>query len=57
MGTFREHFLGKYFLTNSLYGKVAFVLKMHDLTKTDVDFLENSNNHKAMFPEYSKNIP
>ena len=37
--------------------KVVFVLKMYDLTKTNVDLLANSSNHKAMFPEYSKNIP
>ena len=30
---------------------------MYDLTKANVDLLSNSRNHKAMFPEYSKNIP
>ena len=30
---------------------------MYDLTKTNVDLLANSSNHKAMFPEYLKNIP
>ena len=30
---------------------------MYDLTKTNVDLLINSSNHKAMFPEYPKNIP
>ena len=32
------------------------MLKVNDLTITDVDLLVNSSNHKAMFPEYSKNI-
>ena len=54
--TFREHFKGKYF-KKTLNGKVVFVLKVPDLTITNVDLLENSSNHKAMFPEYSKNIP
>ena len=30
---------------------------MYDLTKANVDLSANSSNHKAMFPEYSKNIP
>ena len=30
---------------------------MHDLIIANVDLLKNSSNHKAMFPEYSKNIP
>ena len=38
-------------------GKVVFVLKMYDLTITNVDLLANSSNHRAMFPEYAKNIP
>ena len=39
-------------------GKVAFVLKMmYDLTITNAYLLANSSNHKAMFPEHSKNIP
>ena len=29
----------------------------HDLTITNVDLLANSSNHRAIFPEYSKNIP
>ena len=37
--------------------KVVFVLKVYDLTITNDDLLVNSSNHKAMFPEYSKNIP
>ena len=37
--------------------KLFFVSKMYGLTKTDIDLLANSNNHRAMFPEYSKNIP
>ena len=37
--------------------KVVFVLKMYDLTITNVNLLANSSNHKAMFPEYLKNIP
>ena len=38
-------------------GKVVFVLKVYDLTITNVDLLGNCSNHKAMFPEYSKKIP
>ena len=38
-------------------GKVVFVLKMYDWTKKNVDILANFSNHKAMFPEYLKNIP
>ena len=38
-------------------GKVVFVLKMYDLMKTNVDLLVNYGNHKAMFSEYSKDIP
>ena len=40
-----------------LGGKVLFVLKVYDLTIKNVDLLANSSNHKAMFPEYLKNIP
>ena len=58
--TSREY-LENVFKENIFYqilgGKVVFVLKMYDLTKTNVDLLANSSNHKAMFPEYSKNIP
>ena len=54
-GTFSEHFKGKYFLKNSR-SKSCFCVKS-DLTITNVDLLANSSNHKAMFPEYSKNIP
>ena len=32
------------------------MLKMYDLTIANVDLLANSSNHKAMFPEYLKNI-
>ena len=38
-------------------GKVVFVLKMYDLKKANVDLLANSSNVKAIFPDYSKNIP
>ena len=55
-GKIREHFKGKYFSKNYRW-KVAFMLKMYDLTIANVDFLANSSNHKAMFPEYLKNIP
>ena len=55
-GTFREHFQGKYFLTNSRR-KSCLCVKMYDLSKTNVDLLANSSNHKTMFPEYLKNIP
>ena len=37
--------------------KLLFVFKMYDLKITNVDCLANSSNHKAMFPEYLKNIP
>ena len=33
------------------------MLKVYDLTMKNVDLLVSSSNHKAMFPEYSKNIP
>ena len=33
------------------------MLKVYDLTITNIDLLENSSNHKEMFPEYLKNIP
>ena len=36
--------------------KLLFVFKMYDLKITNVDCLANSRNHKAMFPEYLKNI-
>ena len=59
-GASREH-LGKLLRENIflkiLDGKVAFVLKVYDLMIANVDLLANSSNHKAMFPEYSKNIP
>ena len=58
--TSREH-LGNIFKENIFYqilnGKVIFVLKINDLTKINVDLLANSSNQKAMFHEYSKNIP
>ena len=40
-----------------LDGKVVFVLKVCDLTKTNVDLLTSSSNYKAMFLEYSQYIP
>ena len=40
-----------------LDGKVVSVLKAYDLTIANVDLLENSSHYKAVFPEYSKNIP
>ena len=55
-GTIREHVQAKY-LKKILDGKVVFVFKVYDLMITNVDFLANSSNHKAVFPEYSKNIP
>ena len=55
-GTFREHFQGKYFLTNSRW-KSCFCVKNVSFDEKNVDLLANSSNHKAMFPEYSKNIP
>ena len=51
---------------NILDGKVVFMLKVYDFTKTNVDLFADSSNHEAMFPEYStklstnfyfKNIP
>ena len=54
-GTFQEYVKGKYYLTNSVW-KVVFMLKGYDLTIANVDLLANSSNHKAMLPEYSKNI-
>ena len=54
--TFRE-MLKENVLKRILYEKVVFVLKAYDLTITNVDPLGNYSNHKAMFPEYSKNIP
>ena len=59
-GASREH-LGKLLRENIflkiLDGKVALVLKVYDLMIANVDLLANFSNHKAMFPEYSKNIP
>ena len=40
-----------------LDGKVVFKLKVYYVKIINVDHLANSNNHKAMVPEYSKNIP
>ena len=55
--TSREH-LGNILKEKTIFdGKVVFMLKVFDLTITNVDLLANSSNHKAMFPEYSKNIP
>ena len=54
--TFREHVKGNFF-QKILDEKVVFALKVHDMTITNVDLLANSSNHKAIFPEYSKNIP
>ena len=33
------------------------MLKEYDLTTTNVHLLAEFSNHKAMFPEYSRNIP
>ena len=33
------------------------MLKVYDLTVTNVDLLANFSNHKAMLSDYSKNIP
>ena len=41
---------------SSIHSKFVFVLKAYDLTITNVDLLPKSSNHKAMLPEYSKNI-
>ena len=56
----REHLkniLNENIFKKPLDGKVAFVLKVYDLTITNVDVLANSGNQKAMFPEYSEYIP
>ena len=53
--TFREYLLS--LQCSGIHRKVVFVLKMYDLMETNVDLLENSINHKAMFLEYCKNIP
>ena len=56
----REHLgniLKENIFKNIFNGKVVFVLKMYDLTIKNIDLMVNSSNHKAMFPEYSKNIP
>ena len=37
--------------------KIVFVLKVYDLTTTNVDLFADSSNHKAIFPEYLRNIP
>ena len=37
--------------------KIVFVLKVYDLTTTNVDLFADSSNHKAKFPEYLRNIP
>ena len=42
---------------NILDGKVVFMLKVYDFTKTNVDLFADSSNHEAMFPEYSTNFP
>ena len=56
LGTFREYVEAKYFLANSQW-KSRCLLKVCDLTITNLDLLENSSNHKAIFPEYKENIP
>ena len=33
------------------------MLKVCHLTTTNIDLLAGSSNHKAMFPEYLRNIP
>ena len=35
----------------------CFCVQVYDLTTTNIGFLEDSSNHKAMFPEQSKNVP
>ena len=58
--TSREHLgniLKEKKIKKILNGKVVFALKIYDLTTTNFDPLANSSNHKAMFREYSKNIP
>ena len=58
--TSREHLgniLEENIFKKILNGKVVFVLKVYNLTMTNVDLLVNSSNYKAMFPEYLKNIP
>ena len=37
--------------------KIVFVLKVYDLTTTNVDLFADSSTHKARFPEYLRNIP
>ena len=58
-GVSREH-LGNILKENIFKkvfdGKVVFVLKAYDLIIANVNLLANSNNHKVMFPEYSRNI-
>ena len=56
----REHLgniLKKKKLKKFIDEKFVFALKVYDLTIKTVDLLRNSSYHKAMFPEYSKNIP
>ena len=56
----REHLgniLKKNIFLKIIDENVVFVLQVYDLLITNVDLWENSSNHKAMFPEYSKNIP
>ena len=55
----REHLgnmLKEIFLKKILDEKVVFMLKVYDLTITNVDLLGSSSNHKTIFSEYSKNI-
>ena len=56
----REHLgsmLKEIFFKKILDEKVVFMLKVYDLTITNVDLLGSSGNQKTIFPEYSKNIP
>ena len=52
--TFREHFQGKYFLTNFRWTSCV---KNVWFEESKCWSLANSSNHKAMFPEYTKSIP
>ena len=56
----REHLgnmLKEKFFQKIIDEKVAFMIKVYDLTITNVDLFANSSSHKAMFPEYLKTIP
>ena len=55
-GTFREYFKESFFKKKFFDEKFVFVLKVHDLKKTNVDLLPNSSNDKAMLPDNSTKI-